>query len=279
MDKRITQALRRYHDRVSHSREVMFTALYGSQNYDLDTPKSDVDAYCITVPSRHELIFGCPSGEDPAKNTSPSSYCYDTGKVTVKNIRQMMDAYIKQSINFCETLFTPYIIINPRYAAEVAELRAHAEEIASADLYQQLRTTEGMLQSQMMKARAPVTPTIADSPTRMKHLARAMHCWQFLQRRSKGATFADALIENEEWVEWFARMRALKAGAWDADTMTPIASTLAEDAKAFWEKYKLEHDPDEHHRARAKLRNELADIACSAIVKNIGRQDGEAVEW
>lgn len=212
MDNRITQTLRRYHDRVSLSREVMFTALYGSQNYGLDTPESDVDAYSVTVPSRHELIFGCPSGENPAKSTPSSSYCYGTGKVTVKDVRQMMDAYIKQSINFCETLFTPYIIINPRYAAEVAELRAHAEKIASADLYQQLRTTEGMLQSQMMKTHAPTAPT------------------------------------------------------------------LAKDAKAFWEEYKLKHDPDEHRKARAKLRNELADIACSAIAKNIERQDGEAVE-
>lgn len=278
MDNRITQALQRYHDRVSRSREVMFTALYGSQNYGLDTPESDVDAYSVTVPSRHELIFGYPSGEDPAKSTPSSSYCYDTGKVTVKDVRQMMDAYVKQSINFCETLFTPHIIINPRYAAEVAELRAHAEKIASADLYQQLRTTEGMLQSQMMKTRVPVAPTIADSPTRMKHLARAMHCWQFLQRRNKGATFADALVENEEWAEWFALMRALKCSTWNADAMTPIASTLAGDAKAFWKEYKLEHDPDEYRRARAELRNELADIACSAIVKNVGRRDGEAVE-
>ena len=274
MDNRIMRALQRYHDRVSLSREVMFTALYGSQNYGLDTPESDVDAYAITVPSRHELIFGCPSGEDPAKSTPSSSYCYGTGKVTVKDVRQMMDAYVKQSINFCETLFTPYIIINPRYATEVAELRAHAEKIASADLYQQLRTTEGMLQSQMMKTHAPT----ADSPTRMKCLARAMHCWQFMQRRSEGATFADSLVKNKEWSEWFALMRALKNGTWDADAMTPIASTLAEDAKAFWEKYKLEHDPNEHRKARAELRNELADIACRTIVKNIGRRDGKAVE-
>lgn len=278
MDNRITQALQRYHDRVSHSREVMFTALYGSQNYGLDTPESDVDAYAITVPSRHELIFGCPSGENPAKNTPSSSYCYDTGKVTVKDVRQMMDAYVKQSINFCETLFTPHIIINPRYATEVAELRAHAEKIASTDLYQQLRTTEGMLQSQMMKAHASTAPAIADSPTRMKCLARAMHCWQFMQRRSKGTTFTDALVENEEWTEWFALMRALKNGAWDTDAMTPIAATLAKDAKAFWEGYKLEHDPATYRRARAELRDELADIACSAITKNIGRRDGEAVE-
>lgn len=278
MDNRITQALRRYHDRVSLSREVMFTALYGSQNYGLDTPESDVDAYSVTVPSRHELIFGYPSGENPVRSTPSSSYCYGTGKVTVKDVRQMMDAYVKQSINFCETLFTPHIIINPRYATEVAELRAHAEKIASADLYQQLRTTEGMLQSQMMKTHVPTTPTIADSPTRMKCLARAMHCWQFMQQRSEGATFADALVENEEWTEWFALMRALKKGAWDADTMAPIASTLAENAKAFWEEYKLEHNPDEHRKARAELREELAGIACSAIVKNIGHRDGEAVE-
>ena len=278
MNNRINAILETYYDTVQKDHEVVFLALYGSQNYGLDTPESDVDAYCITVPSRHELIFGYPSGEDPVKSTLSSSYCYGTGKVTVKDVRQMMDAYVKQSINFCETLFTPHIIINPRYAAEVAELRAHAEKIASADLYQQLRTTEGMLQSQMMKVHAPTAPTIADSPTRMKCLARAMHCWQFMQRRSKGATFVDTLVENEEWAEWFALMRALKNGAWDANTMTPIASTLAEDAKAFWEEYKLEHDPDEHNKARAELRNELADIACSAIVKNIERRDGEAVE-
>lgn len=123
-----------------------------------------------TDAKKHMLVFHRYGDRDDAFPINV------TATVLAEAVRQMMNAYIKQAINFCETLFTPHIIINPRYEAEVAELRAHAEEIASADLYQQLRTTEGMLQSQMVKAHAPTTPTIADSPTRMKRLARAMHC-------------------------------------------------------------------------------------------------------
>ena len=43
---------------IEASREVFGYFLYGSQNYDLADENSDIDMYCITVPSYKEVLFG-----------------------------------------------------------------------------------------------------------------------------------------------------------------------------------------------------------------------------
>ena len=38
--------------------KVVYVALYGSQNYNLETPKSDLDFKAMVVPTLDDIVFG-----------------------------------------------------------------------------------------------------------------------------------------------------------------------------------------------------------------------------
>ena len=81
--------------------------LYGSQNYGTATENSDVDTKAIVIPTFDELVF-----ERPLSKTLHLS----NGEVCeVKDIREMVNNFRKQNINFIELLYTEYKWINPKY--------------------------------------------------------------------------------------------------------------------------------------------------------------------
>ena len=86
---------------------ILGVFLYGSQNYGLDTETSDVDTKAIYIPTFEEIVFNKPiSVEFHLPN---GEHC------EVKDIREYVKNLKKQSINFVETLFTKYFILNPKY--------------------------------------------------------------------------------------------------------------------------------------------------------------------
>lgn len=86
---------------------------YGSINYGLYIPgKSDVDTKAIYIPSIEEAIFDKPiSKELHLRNKN-----LEIEHCEVKDIRLMIDNYKKANINFLETMFTDFYIINPNYS-------------------------------------------------------------------------------------------------------------------------------------------------------------------
>lgn len=79
---------------------VFYVALYGSQNYGIDTPSSDFDWKAIVVPSLEDLI----------SQTKPTSkvYEYEWGQIEVKDIRNYIESAVKVNVNFIELLNTEY---------------------------------------------------------------------------------------------------------------------------------------------------------------------------
>lgn len=82
--------------------------LYGSQNYGLDIESSDIDLIAVTIPSWEDLVTLKPP-------ISTTINVPGGGICVVKDIRIMRDMFLKQNINFIETLFTKYYWINPKY--------------------------------------------------------------------------------------------------------------------------------------------------------------------
>lgn len=82
---------------------------FGSGNYNLDTLNSDIDVKTIVLPSFDDMIDSknCVNKLIVEKDGSHSE---------VKDIRLMFNSYLKQNINFTETLFTKYFELNPEYA-------------------------------------------------------------------------------------------------------------------------------------------------------------------
>lgn len=261
MDKRINTVLKTYYDTVQKDHEVVFLALYGSQNYHLDTPESDVDAYCVVMPSVKELTCGMSDGK-------PRHYTFETGTVKVKTLGEMAKMYLMQSINFCETMFTPYIVINGDYAETVTRLGENAETIASADITHQLHSTYGMLMHEYDRAK----DASLDMRTRRKAIARLLYCDSFMRKRCAMRTFADSLDPRSE--QLYGTMMALKrneACVYPFDTeqgLCEAVNDFQKHAKARWESFKAKDAATNLNEAERLLQ----DINLHALRTYLDRQ-------
>lgn len=261
MDNRINAILKTYYDTIRKDHEVVFLALYGSQNYYLDTPESDVDAYCVVMPSVKELTCGLSDGK-------PRRYTFETGTVKTKTIGEMAKMYLMQSINFCETLFTPYIVINDNYAKTVMRLRENAEFIASADITHQLHSTQGMLMNEGDRAK----DASLDMRTRRKAIARMLYCDSFMRKRCAMSTFANSLDPRLE--QLYGTMMALKRNetcVYPFDTeqgLCEAVNDFQKHARARWEAFKAKSAATNLNEAKRLLR----DINLCALRTYLNRQ-------
>lgn len=107
-------------------KSIMGIFLYGSQNYKVDLPTSDVDTKAIYLPSYEEILF------DPPK---VKEYHLPNGEhCELMDIRHLIANFKKQNINFLEILFTDYYWIALPYEATWKKYFVnHREEIASYD--------------------------------------------------------------------------------------------------------------------------------------------------
>ena len=109
--------------------KVVYVALYGSQNYNLDTPKSDLDFKAMVVPTLDDIVFG----RRLVSTTHEFNIDGVQGLVDVKDCRSLISCWKKQNVNFVELLFTKYFYINFAYAEEIMALRNNAEYIVHYD--------------------------------------------------------------------------------------------------------------------------------------------------
>ena len=86
--------------------EVWFvTALQGSQNYQMSDEHSDVDTKSIVIPSFRSLVFN-------DKRTSKTLEVAPTIEHSdVKDMREMINCWKKQNINFIEIIFTKWYTV------------------------------------------------------------------------------------------------------------------------------------------------------------------------
>lgn len=105
-----------------------FCALYGSQNYGLDTEDSDVDTKIAVIPSGKDIVLGY-------EKLSTTLRLEDGSVCEVKDIREMANQFYKGNINFTEMLYTPYYIQNENipqpYSFDV--LKLYRDMIANRD--------------------------------------------------------------------------------------------------------------------------------------------------
>lgn len=87
---------------------VIAVCLVGSQNYGLDEETSDVDTKAIILPTLEDIIM--------LKEPVSTTIMLDNGEqIAVKDVRLFVYCLEKQNVNFVETLFTNYYIINPKW--------------------------------------------------------------------------------------------------------------------------------------------------------------------
>ncbi len=155
--------------------EIIFLALQGSQNYGLDVYDeqymSDVDTKAVILPSFEDFVYN-------RQPVSETIVLENNEHIDVKDVRVMFDTYKKQNVNFIETLFTKFRIVNKKYSDLAQILFDNAEEIAHININQAIRCMAGMSKEKLKALKHPY-PTIVDKiekygydPKQLHHILR-----------------------------------------------------------------------------------------------------------
>lgn len=162
---------------------ILNITLYGSQNYNIDTSKSDVDVKAIYIPSLPEAI---------TNNNWLSKELHDENNqhCEIKDIREMCKMYSKQNINFLETLFTKYRWDNPDYSYTHSLFNNNKEKIARCQPCYGIKSICGQGISTIKQ--------LEKNPTDGKKMAKAIYFYLFLKKYEENYPYEKCLKVDEQ---------------------------------------------------------------------------------
>lgn len=217
---------------------IIYIALQGSQNYELDLYtdeyKSDVDTKAIVVPSLKDI----------ATNKQPVSITRilpDNSHCDVKDIRLMMENFKKQNVNFLEILFTPFAIYKDDYKYLIQELRDINEELAHLNENQALRCMAGM-SMEKKKALCHPYPSLIEKIEKYGYDGKQLHhiirMNDFIKAYTSGKTFKECLTTYKDK----DLLYAAKLNQFTVGEALDLADKYDEDTKSIKDKYIREQD-------------------------------------
>ena len=167
--------------------------LQGSQNYGLDYEGSDIDTKAILLPSFEDFVLN-------AKPISTTHVMENNEHCDFKDIRLMFETIKKQNVNFVEILFTPWMILNPKYEDLFRPVLENREGIARYSNYAGVNCIVGMALMKQKAMEHPY-PTILDKIEKYgydpKQLHHALRMREFLTRYISGEPYADCLVAKD----------------------------------------------------------------------------------
>lgn len=153
---------------------------YGSQNYGVATETSDWDTKAIIVPSYEELVLRPPvSREIHLEN---EEHC------EIKDIREIVNMFKKQNINFLEILYTEYKWLNPEYKDQWEYYFEENREIITH--YDTNKTVKSIC--------GQAIHTLKQNPTDGKKVANGYRLLRFLQNYLAGDNYKDCIVLPEK---------------------------------------------------------------------------------
>lgn len=176
--------------------------LCGSQNYNLDTPQSDVDTKAIILPSFSDFAFA----------TEPRSWTHireNDEHIELKDLRSMFHVIRKQNINFVEILFTNYFYVNPDYAKEWRRLLQIRERIARYNPWLAIKAMQGCAHEKWLKmlktspARKAAIDTFGYDPKQLHHILRLE---EFIERYLDEENYESCLFSNQ--IEYLIKVKS-----------------------------------------------------------------------
>lgn len=174
--------------------QIFFIALEGSQNYRLDLLNSDVDTKMIVLPSLNDIVW----------NKKPIAITHirkNEEHTSITDIRNYFSSLRKQNINFIETLFSPWIIVNKEYKDEFKQLFNNRELIAHYNECKAVKTIGGIsidryraIQNLNSK-KADVIKKYGYDGKAVSHIIRI---YAFLKRYIRNFPYQDCIIPDDE---------------------------------------------------------------------------------
>lgn len=172
---------------------IVCLCLQGSQNYGLDYEGSDIDTKLIVT-----LTF-----EDIAFNKKPVSTTHiraNEEHIDLKDVRNYLDCFKKQNLNFLEILFTPYRIVNPQYKTWWDILVQNREKIAHLNPYRAVKSMKGIAMEKYHAMEHPY-PSKLEVLARWgydgKQVSHLLRVENFLYRYISGESYASCLYPSE----------------------------------------------------------------------------------
>lgn len=185
----------------SHASEVVskcgetqwwVTMLYGSQNYGLSTPDSDVDTKTMIIPRFSDVVLG-------RQMVSTDLQMEDGSLSNVKDFRAMFHNYLKGNINFVETLYTDYYTVNYKYEKYFKRLRQERDIIANAQPRKLVHMAAGMARQKYVALEKPfeskkeILAKFGYDPKQLHHLLRLKN---FIQNYMGYRDFYSAMVSD-----------------------------------------------------------------------------------
>lgn len=219
---------------------VIYVALYGAQNYNLQREKSDYDYKAVVVPTLRDIVF----------NTKPISLVEELpfdGQVDVKDVRLMIDQWKKGSSNFLELLYTDWYWIAPDYAP-MYWFRINRDKIAHANEESAIKAMIGMTKEKYNALRHPY-PIQVDEINEFGYAAKQLsHEMRMLSMISqyKKKPYREVINpfkgNDEDVKEYYERILAIKDRKFNllAAQADEMGKLLVNEADAWFEAYKKE---------------------------------------
>lgn len=191
-DKVIFQRLQSDYDYcVAQGYEVVGVFLFGSQNYNMHTPQSDIDVKAMVIPNINDLVFG--------KADVSKKVVRDNGELVIYDIASINRSIKKQSINFVEILFTEYRILNQEYEYLFDPMLKNRDRIARLNNFKAVHCTLSMAQNKykMLFAEMPSnTDRVKKAGYDYKAFAEIMRLDDFLNTRFAEIPYHVSLISS-----------------------------------------------------------------------------------
>ena len=241
--------------------KVIYIALQGSQNYNLDIYtseyKSDIDTKAIIVPSLEEM----------SKDLQPITETIilpNNEHCDVKDIREMFRCFKKQNINFLEILFTEYRIFpDKNFKDLLLELIGMNEDIARLDEERGLNAIAYMSQQKrvaMCHKYAGLIEKIEKYGYDPKQLHHIIRMNDFIKSFTSGMSYKECLTNYND----IDLLNKAKLGKFTLEEAIEIADKYNDETNEIKESFKEKCEPP-----NINILKRLDDIQCRIIKKAV----------
>lgn len=157
-EQKIQDAMTIHHYAVAKDYDAVMTVLVGSQNYGLDTEKSDFDTFTFVLPTMRDIA----TLRDPVSTTREDAL----GHINIKDIRLALNLLKKTSPNSVECFASPNRMIDAGYHDSIMQLLSNPYNLR-CDTRHMMMAIGGMAHQLSKRNMAP--------GKRLSHMLR-MHC-------------------------------------------------------------------------------------------------------
>ena len=245
--------------------KIVTIALQGSQNYQLDTPESDIDTKLIVVPSFKDIAMN-------AKPVSTTHVRANNEHTDWKDIRLYRDCFRKQNLNFVEILFTPYSLDNSLYEEQWNRLREYREKIVRMNPYRAVRSMMGIALEKWhalehhYPSRMEMINAYGYDPKQLHHLLRISY---FLDKYIEGIPYLECMIPDSEIRDMLIKVKSPMNPLYNLEKAREIGQETIDHIKKVTEDFCKENPEQEDNKMRELLDDVTYEIMRIAVKEEL----------